>query len=67
MVRTDPKRNRQLHIWLIPELNNIPVIVENIRDGKQHSRMQLESVRFDMENPLIDDLEKDDLENQDDF
>lgn len=67
LVRTDPKRDRQLHIWLIPELHNIPVIVENIRDGKQHSRMQLESVRFDLEQPLTDDLQKDDLDNVDEY
>jgi len=52
LVRTDPKKNRQLHIWLIPALNNIPVIVENYRDGKIHSRMQLESVSFNNGTPL---------------
>lgn len=63
MVRIDPKKDRQLHIWLAPELNNLPVIVENYRDGKEHSRMQLESVQFSTEKPLIDKL----ADNEDDF
>lgn len=46
LVRTDPDRDRQLHIWLIPALNNIPIFIENYRDGKEHSRGQLESVSF---------------------
>ncbi len=52
MVRTDPDKNRQLHIWLAPELNNIPIIVEYYRDGKEHSRMQLESLQFNNEKPI---------------
>jgi hypothetical protein len=56
LVRTDPVKNRQLHIWLIPALHNIPVIVENYRDDKIHSRMQLESVSFNNEAPLTDQL-----------
>jgi len=54
MVRTDPTRDRQLHIWLLPELHNIPVIIENYRDGKEHSRMQLESVSFNNEETYTD-------------
>lgn len=54
LIRTDPKRDRQLHIWLIPELHNIPAIVENYRDGKIHSRMIIESVSFNNEKPFID-------------
>ncbi len=53
LVRTDPDRDRQLHIWLIPTLSNIPVLVENYRDGKVHSRMQLESIRFNNEEQYI--------------
>ena len=60
MVRTDPHKNRQLHIWLLPELHNIPVIIENYRDGKEHSRMQLESLQFDNEKPLIEQAADDD-------
>ncbi len=52
LVRTDPDKNRQLHIWLIPALNNIPVIIENYRNGKEHSRMQLESVSFNNKTSL---------------
>ena len=52
LVRTDPRKNRQLHIWLVPALHNIPVIIEYYRDGKQHSRVQLESVQFNDEKPI---------------
>ena len=63
LVRTDPDRDRQLHIWLIPALNNIPVLIENYRDGKEHSRCQLESVSFNNGTPLSDQQ----IENDDDF
>ena len=52
MVRADPHRNRQLHIWLVPALHNIPIIIEYYRDGKKHSRAQLESVQFNNEKPI---------------
>jgi hypothetical protein len=55
LVRQDPNRDRQLQIWLIPELHNIPVVVENYRDGKIHSRMQLEQVQFNNQKPLLDE------------
>lgn len=54
MVRTDPDKDRQLQIWLIPALHNIPVIVENYRDGELHSRLQLESLQFGNGNPLTE-------------
>ncbi len=63
MVRTDPHKNRQLHIWLVPALHNLPIIIENYRDGKEHSRAQLESVQFNNEKPLKDQL----ADNDDDF
>lgn len=62
-VRTDPTKNRQLHIWLAPALHNMPMIVENYRDGKEHSRMQIESLQFDDEKPLIEQI----ADNDDDF
>jgi len=48
VVRTDPRKgkDRQLHIWLIPELHNIPFLIENYRDGKLHSRMKLEQLQI---------------------
>ena len=54
LVRTDPDRDRQLHLWLIPALHNIPILIENYRDGKEHSRGQLESVSFNNEAALTD-------------
>lgn len=60
VIRKDPKKDRQLHLWLAPELHNMPVIIENYRDGKKHSRMRLESVQFNAgkilrEKTTIDD------------
>lgn len=54
LVRTDPEKDRQLHIWLLPALNNLPVIIENYRDGKEHSRGELESVSFNHQAPLTE-------------
>jgi len=53
LVRNDPVKNRQLRIWLLPELNNIPLIVENYRDDKLHSRVQLEKVSFGQDKKFI--------------
>ena len=53
MVRTDPRKNRQLHIWLLPKLNNIPILIETYRKGKEDSRMLLENVQFNDDKPLI--------------
>ncbi len=52
MVRTDPQKKRQLHIWIAPKLHNLPVIIESYRKGKEHSHMQLESIQFD-DNPIL--------------
>ena len=60
MVRSDPLKDRQLHIWLLPELSNIPVLIENYRKGKEHSRVILESVQFNNEKPLISHTTDDD-------
>jgi len=66
MIRKDPDRNYQLHIWLLPELHNIPVLIENYRDGKVHSSMQLESVAFDNDKALVNNTsENDDFEDDD--
>ena len=62
MVRTDPRKKRQLHIWIAPQLHNLPVIIENYRKGKEHSRMQLESVQFDKEIIISEQLMDDDEE-----
>jgi hypothetical protein len=60
LVRTDPKKDRQLHIWLLPELNNIPFLIENYRKGKEHSSVQLESIQFNNEKPLQAEMTDDD-------
>ena len=41
----------------------MPVIVENYRDGKEHSRMQLESLQFENKKPLVEKL----ADNDDDL
>ena len=60
MVRTDPHKNRQLHIWLLPDLNNIPIMIETYRKGKLDTHMQLESLQFSNANPLIATTDEDD-------
>lgn len=62
VVRNDPVKNRQLHIWLAPELHNLPVIIENYRDGELHSRMQLEQVQFDHQPVMQDNLDEADFD-----
>jgi hypothetical protein len=54
LVRTDPNRDRQLHVWLLPALNNLPFRIENYRGGKEHSMGQLESVSFNNGAPLAE-------------
>lgn len=61
VVRKDPKKDRQLHLWLAPELHNIPVIIENYRDGEKHSRMLLESVQFNAGKTLRETVTDDDF------
>jgi hypothetical protein len=56
LVRSDPEKDRQLHIWLAPALHNMPMIVENYRDGKENSRMQIESLQFDHNKPLVEQV-----------
>jgi hypothetical protein len=68
VVRTDPNRDRQLSIWLAPELHNLPLIIENYRNGKEHSKIQLEKVTFKNETPLIGEASFEPLiEDDDDF
>jgi len=63
MIRSDPHRDRQMHIWLLPKLNNIPFLIETYRSGKVHSRVVLESVQFDDKKPLISHT----MDDEDDF
>ena len=60
MVCKDPDRDRQLHLWLVPALHNIPVLIENYRDGRVHYSGLLESVSFNNEAPYINQQEEDD-------
>ena len=60
MVCKDPDRDRQLHLWLVPALHNIPVLIENYRDGRVRYSGLLESVSFNNEMPYINQQEEDD-------
>lgn len=69
MVCVDPDRDREFHIWLLPELHNIPVLIEDYRDGSRRYSGQLESVSFNNGKPYIDkrtgDVNED--KDEDDF
>jgi hypothetical protein len=52
LVRKNEAKKRELRIWLIPELHNMPAKVENLRDGKQHSLMEIESLQFAGSPPM---------------
>jgi hypothetical protein len=65
LIRVNPEKKRELRIWLLPELNNIPAVVENMRDGKQHSYMKIESVSFEGKTPITDTTDNS-LDNGDD-
>jgi hypothetical protein len=68
VIRTDPNKDRKLSIWLAPELHNLPLIIENYRNGKEHSRMQLERVTFKNKRPLIGEASfSEEVEDDDDF
>lgn len=67
MVCADPDRDRQLHLWLLPELHNIPVLIEDYRNGSRRYSGQLESVSFNNEKPYIDKRTDDVNEDEDDF
>lgn len=68
VIRTDPDKDRKLSIWLAPELHNLPLIIENYRNGKEHSRMQLERVTFKNKRPLIGEASfNEEIEDDDDF
>lgn len=67
LIRKDSKKKRELHIWLVPKLYNIPIVIENYRKGSLHSRMQLEDVQFSNDKKLIEKLVENETENNDDF
>ena len=62
LTRRNHDGSRELQIWLAPSLHNLPVVVENYRDGELHSRMHLEAVRFDHQPELKARDEEDDDE-----
>ena len=43
----ETERDRAMHVWMVPELNNIPVKIEQWKNGELISTVLLESVTFD--------------------
>jgi len=66
-VYSDPNRDRQLHVWLLPALHNIPVFIESYRDGSVNSRAQLESVKFNNDKTLSQHPDDDNDEDANDY
>jgi hypothetical protein len=43
----ETKRDRAMYVWLVPELHNLPVKIEQWKEGQLKSTVRLESVSFD--------------------
>ena len=43
----ETNRDRAMYVWMVPDLHNIPVKIEQWKDGKLKSTVILESVTFD--------------------
>ena len=46
----ETKRDRAMYVWLAPALNNLPVKIEQWKEGKLKSTVVLESVSFAKDN-----------------
>jgi len=46
----ESKRNRAMYVWIAPELHNIPIKIEQWKNGELKSTVLLESVTFDTNN-----------------
>jgi hypothetical protein len=46
IVGRETKRDRAMYVWLIPELHNLPVKIEQWKEGELKSTVLLESVTF---------------------
>ena len=47
VVGRETKRDRAMYVWLVPELHNLPVKIEQWKEGKLKSTVLLESVTFE--------------------
>ncbi|UCB54734.1 MAG: DUF3108 domain-containing protein [Thiotrichales bacterium] len=47
IVGRETKRDRAMYVWLLPELHNIPVKIEQWKNGEHKSTVFLESVSFE--------------------
>ena len=47
IVGRETKRDRAMHVWLVPELHNLPIKIEQWKEGKLRSTVLLERVSFD--------------------
>ena len=50
VVGRETKRDRAMYVWLIPELHNIPIKIEQWKNGERKSTVFLESVSFEEED-----------------
>ncbi len=58
----ETKRDRAMFVWMVPELNNIPIKIEQWKNGKIKSTVVLESVTFEKDGEtktldLVNNLE----------
>jgi hypothetical protein len=47
---SEMNRNRSMYVWMVPELHNIPIKIEQWKNGEHKSTVILESVTFDTNN-----------------
>jgi hypothetical protein len=47
IVGRETKRDRAMYVWLVPELHNLPVKIEQWKEGELKSTVLLESVTFE--------------------
>ena len=47
IVGRETKRDRAMHMWMIPDYHNIPIKIEQWKNGELKSTVLLESVTFD--------------------
>lgn len=47
IVGKETQRDRAMHVWMIPELHNIPLKIEQWKNGERKSTVVLESVSFE--------------------
>lgn len=52
IVGRETERDRAMYVWMLPELNNMPVKIEQWKDGKLKSTVTLESVSLEQDGKI---------------